>query len=230
MERYKFFKKTIANVNVIECPGNPEDPTVILLHGYGANATDLTFFPDHTPFKKIRPTWIFPEGIELAEGLADGRSWFPLRIAELLNQSSLDQLANLFPAELFLKPVEAINNLIAEINIPTNQIILGGFSQGAMVSTDTVLTNADDFLSLVIMSGALVKKNEWQQAASKKNLSFLQSHGTQDPILPWQGAKELYELLISCGVSGEFISFEGGHSIPNELFQTLVKSLEEDRG
>ena len=50
---------------------------------------------------------------------------------------------------------------------------------------------------------------------------FFQSHGKNDPILSYQGAKSLFELLKLCGHEGEFVSFDGAHEIPEKV---LMKS------
>ncbi|MEG0037493.1 MAG: hypothetical protein RSB82_03190 [Victivallaceae bacterium] len=230
MENHSFVKKMIGGLEFMETPGNDEDPIIILLHGYGANANDLTFFPDYCHFKDVKPTWIFPRGIEPVQGFSEGRAWFPLSISQLLTdeyQHSDKKLSELFPEELFIKPTEAIKNLVEDLNLPHERTFLGGFSQGAMISTDVILSSHHQFPGLFVLSGTLVKETKWRQyAMTKKKLSIIQTHGTRDDILPWKAAKKLSEVLQGPGITSEFISFDGGHEIPGILFNKFVSVIE----
>jgi len=52
-----------------------------------------------------------------------------------------------------------------------------------------------------------------------KGIKVFQSHGHQDPILPFQLGKLINQMLKEGGATVEFIEFKGAHTIP---FESLV--------
>jgi len=68
---------------------------------------------------------------------------------------------------------------------------------------------------VTLFSGTLVNEPSLLQAASKKKgLRFFQSHGIQDPVLPFELAEKLDSSLNEAGLDGMLYSFRGGHEIP----------------
>ncbi|MGZ3723245.1 MAG: alpha/beta hydrolase, partial [Bdellovibrionales bacterium] len=105
-------------------------------------------------------------------------------------------------------------------NLNSEKLVLGGFSQGAMVSTEVALNNPDDVHGLILLSGALLDQANWSKKASAlKGKPFIQSHGAQDPVIPLAAAQKLYDLLKTGGMEGPFINFSGGHEIPLPVLQ-----------
>jgi len=101
-------------------------------------------------------------------------------------------------------------------------VVLGGFSQGAMVTTDLALRQDEAPAALVILSGTLLAESEWRaRAVRRKGLRVLQSHGRQDPILPFAEAVLLRDLLQESGLAVEFLPFDGPHTISEEALDRL---------
>jgi phospholipase/carboxylesterase len=48
----------------------------------------------------------------------------------------------------------------------------------------------------------------------RKGLRVVQSHGRQDPLLPFSMAERLRDLLLANGLEVQWIPFNGGHGIP----------------
>ena len=113
----------------------------------------------------------------------------------------------------------------AEIN--PSQTIIGGFSQGAMMSVDLCLSVPQNFLSLLILSGTLIAKNDWKSLLeTKQEQRFFQSHGDNDPLLPFAHAEKLYNLLRQNQFAGDFHQFKGGHEIPLAVLEQLKAHLD----
>lgn len=228
---YLFFQRSLAGINFIECPGDPKDPVIIFCHGYGANAENLLFLPSACSFRTIRPTWIFPQGIVPLTGEnAGGRAWFPLNIElfhELIQTTEITDEVIVKYQQLFHEgldtPRNALSQFIKSLNIPTSQIILGGFSQGAMLTTHTILASETAYMGALICSGALILNQGWEELlASSPQTPFLQTHGVYDPILPYHLGQSLYNLL-SQKLKGEWVSFPGGH----EMLPIVLNKMEE---
>lgn len=211
---------------------------VILSHGYGASGTDLVPIGqellDQVPQLQESVQFIFPEApLSLDQmGMQGGRAWWPIDMVRLQLANATGRYremrqecpAGLPEAREYLS--EVVTALQEKTSIPLSRIVLGGFSQGAMLSTDTALHFEQNVAALVAMSGTLLHEPEWKKlAALHPQLRVLQSHGTADPILPFEAAEWLRDLLKSAGADLEFIPFEGGHQIPFEVFEGLAMLL-----
>ena len=219
---------------------------VILCHGYGAPGSDLaglaTYLLDWLGERAGAFRLIFPAApLTLEEvGMPEGRAWWPLNMAalqQLLQTSQFEQLHDSKPPGL----EEARNQLtqmLAEVfqQMPSvgeaqspPRYVLGGFSQGAMLTMDAALRGpAPPPELLVQFSGTLICQSEWRDAAPRlKDTRVLQSHGRFDPILPFRSAESLRELLEKEGAAVTFLPFDGPHTIDTDALMRLTQCLAE---
>jgi phospholipase/carboxylesterase len=104
--------------------------------------------------------------------------------------------------------------------------VLGGFSQGAMIATDLALRLEEPPAALVVLSGAPVGEAEWEKRApARAGLRVLQTHGRQDPVLPFAFGEAVRDLLHTAGLEVEFLPFDGGHGVPPEALAALATLL-----
>lgn len=212
--------KRIADIDALHIPGKENGLAVILIHGFGANAKDLYPLRNYLGLPK-GTGWYFPNGIldiPISPGYS-GRAWFPIGISALLQDGDLSKLADYDPPGLN-EAYSKMDAFIRALPHPYEKIILGGFSQGAMLSAELFLQREENPHSLLLMSGTLLSTNRWKKAAEKKKgFQFFQSHGTNDPILPFFAARKLESLLRESGLVGEFVQFQGGHEIPEQVLK-----------
>lgn len=210
-----------------------EGPIAVILHGYGADMTDLA------PLSQVLDAppgtrWIFPNApITVPLGpYWSGRAWFPIDMAALeraMQSGSHRDLSGAAPAELDAAR-EAIFSVCAETGRPLDEIVLGGFSQGAMVATEVALRAPQAPAGLVIWSGTLLQEAVWRPLApGRAGLRFVQSHGRGDPLLAFEAAERLHQMLGDAGLEGRFVGFDGAHEIPeaaldaaSALLRTIV--------
>jgi phospholipase/carboxylesterase len=208
--------------------GGGRGPVVILLHGFGAPGDDLVSLADvlHVP---ASTRFVFPEGpLSLSFGPRDARAWWLIDIARIATDQAagrIRDLSNEIPKGLaparetmlaFLKEVEQ------KFGADPRKTVLGGFSQGAMISCDLMLRTAQPYAGLIQLSGTLLAIQEWAPLLQKrKGLPVFQCHGMQDELLPYVGAERLRDTLIHAGLSVEWHSFRGGHEIPRTVLQRL---------
>jgi phospholipase/carboxylesterase len=208
--------------------GGGNGPLVLLLHGFGASGDDLVSLADvlHVP---AGTRFIFPEGpLSLSFGPRDARAWWLIDMARIAADQAagrIRDLSNEIPKGLaparktmlaFLKEVE--QKFVAD----PRKTILGGFSQGAMLSCDVMLRTTQPYAGLIQLSGTLLATQEWTPLLQKrKGLPVFQSHGMQDELLPYVGAERLRDTLIHAGLLVEWHSFRGGHEIPRPVLQRL---------
>jgi phospholipase/carboxylesterase len=105
-------------------------------------------------------------------------------------------------------------------------LTLAGFSQGAMLSVDTVIRGlAEPPGKLVVMSGALICESLWKAKADRlRKLPVLQSHGRSDSILPIQTGRWLKQFFEASLCNLEYLEFNGDHTIPYEIYPMIAKS------
>lgn len=208
--------------------GGGRGPLVILLHGFGAPGDDLVSLADVLTVP-AGTRFVFPEGpLSLSFGPSDARAWWLIDMARIaadqaagrVRDLSQDIPKGLAPARekllVFLKEVEQ------KFGIAPRKTVLGGFSQGAMLSCDVMLRTTQPYAGLIQLSGTLLATQEWIPLLQKrKGLPVFQSHGTQDELLPYVGAERLRDALSKSGLTVEWHSFRGGHEIPRMVLQRL---------
>lgn len=212
---------------------------VILCHGYGASGRDLVGLVGEwhsilgDSFAKFR--FLFPEAPQtLAElGMPDGHAWWPINMAQLLDHvegNRFDELHDKEPPGIQAATEQlghAIEQMIAGLDGAPTAIVLGGFSQGAMLTMNTSLRgNIDPPTLLFQFSGTTVCQNAWAENLGRlANTKVFQSHGQIDPILPHSSAETLRDLMTSGGVDVDFHSFYGEHTIDQGAVITTGKML-----
>ena len=217
-------RRRIGQLDTLFVEGLPEAPTVILFHGYGADMSDLAPLAGALQAPK-GTNWIFPNGhISLSLGPhMEGRAWFPISLADLekAQMGTPIDLTQVVPPGL-KKSREHALALIESLDVPMNRLVLGGFSQGAMLATDVALRLPERPAGLAILSGSLVNSDEWRALAAKyPGFEFFQSHGGYDTVLGLQPARQLTQLLTGAGWKGKLQEFGGGHEIPAEVLIQL---------
>lgn len=195
----------------------------IICHGFGAPGKDLVSIGQEMidSYDGLENTvFIFPAGPVQLDPQYDARAWWMLDMARLqtLMESGDDRdLKNEEPPQLPQCAI-LINDLIDHAchryQLDRSKIVIGGFSQGAMLTTHVALTSEDPVGGLIIWSGALINQTQWQHALqSPPPTQVVQSHGKNDPVLPYNNAMELSTMLSSNGLESSFYPFNGPHTI-----------------
>ena len=208
---------------------NNDAPWIVFFHGYGADAGDLAPLAEEIPVAKDC-NWLFPEGfLEVPIGWNwTGRAWWPVNMEELqqAQQSGTPRdLSQSTPPGMDVAFKKA-SEMLTALGVPWNRVILGGFSQGAMLATELYLSAPEAPLGLVMLSGTCLHANQWREkAAQRAGKAFFLSHGEQDPILPIKGAQKLETILTQSGMKGRLLRFNGGHEIPPAVMVELSKYI-----
>jgi phospholipase/carboxylesterase len=226
----------IGNLDVrVVGPYDPSDagdgPVVVLLHGFGAPGDDLVALgralavPRGTRF-------VFPEApIDLGARYFGGRAWWPIDFEERMRRQAAGEKRNIAEVPAGLEAARAkVEGLLFEVERtlrpPPGGIVLGGFSQGAMLALDVALRSATAFAGLVVMSGTHIAAREWaEHFASRRRLPVFMSHGRGDELLPFSIAEGLRDTLAAQGFSVQWVGFAGGHGIPPGVVEALSEFL-----
>jgi phospholipase/carboxylesterase len=206
--------------------------TLVLLHGFGAPGDDLAGLADVISAPP-GTTLVFPEALhdlaDLAGPMYGGaRAWWLIDFAKLevaINTGAMRDLPNEVPEGLEdarASVIAFLDALEKQEGISLDRLVLGGFSQGAMLSMDVALHCERAISGLVLLSGSYIAAREWKpRMAKRKGTPVFQSHGSQDPILPFAVAEQLRDVLREEGLDVTFDRFEGGHGIPPSTMKRL---------
>jgi phospholipase/carboxylesterase len=177
--------------------------------------------------------FVFPVApLSLNGEFQDERAWWMLDMEQIARDITSGRKRDVHAvpqglSEARSSVIAVLDELEQQWHISSERIILGGFSQGAMLSCDTVLRTERPFAGLILLSGSLIAKEDWVPLmAKRKGLPVFQSHGTDDPLLSFQTAEILRNLLAEHGLSLDWHQFQGGHEIPFFVLKQLAKFLQ----
>src|SRR4051812_8696459 len=151
--------------------GGGDGPLVVLMHGFGAPATDLVQL--HRAIQvppEVR--FAFPAAPLLLDASAPdelaARAWWMIdlmRLQSAMLRGDAELLAKETPPGLAAARA-AVNDMLEAFErdhgTPPDRVVLGGFSQGAMLATDVALRAERAPAGLVILSGAPICVEDWK--------------------------------------------------------------------
>ena len=205
MDNYKIYRQ-------IPAAGGNANKLVVFLHGYGADGKDLIDLAK--PFGMALPnaSFISPDAPHPCAMSPQGRQWFPIEEIPM----------GAIKASLGL--LELIQNEAKKLSLTFKDVILIGFSQGAMMSMQCLLINNEQLGAIIGYSGALKKENI--DAANDlisngkhkySDTPVLLVHGEQDEVVPFQSLEKSKYLLNKIGFNVQTLSRQNlAHGIDPE--------------
>jgi phospholipase/carboxylesterase len=204
--------------------------TVWLMHGFGAPGDDLVPLADELALPGIA-RYVFPEA-PLSLGFGDSRAWWLIDMLALqqammhgrLRDLSITEPDGLTEARAMVE--EALAALSTQLGVRDEDLVLGGFSQGAMLACDLVLRSDKPYSAMVLLSGTYLARTIWTPLMPKRaGMRVFQSHGRQDPLLPFSLATDLRDALRAAGCDVTWVEFDGGHGIAPNVMGKLAEFL-----
>ena len=196
-------------------------PTILTLHGRGANALDLLGLAPYLCGGRF--LMICPQGpLETPIGPeASGYAWYPMSmggppdIASLL--TSRQKLQQFFDECLGQYPIDA------------TKLAILGFSQGGVMAYSLALANPDRYTALVALSSWLPPElvPHLSLGNSAQALPTLVQHGTQDSMIEIERARRSGETLREAGIPLTYREYEMGHEIRPRSLADLSAWLDE---
>jgi phospholipase/carboxylesterase len=222
----------------LECtvldPPQKVERLVVLCHGWGAPGTDLVPLASALcacePSLQANTRFLFPAGpLAMAPG---SRGWWALdtdRIYERIARGEVAAICEETPAGLPAarrQLMATVDLALREASLSCDRLVLGGFSQGAMLATDVALRLEECPDALCVLSGALNSAPSWSlRARQRRGLRVYQSHGTADPVLTFEVGQRLQQLLEEAGLKVSFEAFPDGHTIPSSVLRSLARHI-----
>ena len=182
---------------------------VILCHGYGGDGKDISLLAVYWRSHLPDTIFICPDAPEKCAVSPTGFQWF-----DLMNQTQDEILAKSLVAE------NKLNKLIDEVknnnNLDFNNIALGGFSQGCMISLQTGIKRKNKIKCILGYSGKILNINHLGKNINSRPEIYLM-HGDVDEVVPVSHLLEAKEFFIKNNYDIKTKIFENcEHRIPTE--------------
>lgn len=184
--------------------GEPQG-ALVLIHGRGTSEHDLLPFLDILDPER-RLTGITPGGpLALPPG---GRHWYVVsRVG--------------FPdPETFAASYELLQR---ELDVPWERTIVGGFSQGAVMSYALALgAGRPTPAGLIALSGFIpTVPGVWEPDLDRPDLPVFVTHGRRDPVIGVEFGRGAHELLRDAGVPVEYHETDAAHHVDPRVLALL---------
>jgi phospholipase/carboxylesterase len=196
--------------------------TVILLHGWGANAQDLLGFAPYLHGGKSLV--LCPQGpvsIPIGYGMR-GYGWFPLVPGQPPDVEAFHRGADTLRA--------FIRQALEHYPIDRERMVIMGFSQGGTMAYDLALRDPAHFAGMAALASWFPEPlaETLPKLPEHEGFPVLVIHGTRDDRIAVEKARGSREALRPYGVAMTYREIEGmGHEINQESLRIIVKWLDE---
>jgi phospholipase/carboxylesterase len=204
-----------------EPSGAGPHPTILALHGRGANALDLIGLAPYVCDGKFLA--ICPQGpLETPIGPnAMGYSWYPMSMGGPPNVEAI--LSSRKRLQQFL------DECLKRYPIDPRKSVLVGFSQGGVMAHSLALADPQRFAALAVLSSWLPEEllPRLSIPDSVQSLPTLIQHGSDDPMIQVGRARDSVERLRQLRVPLTYREYDMGHEITAKSLTDLSAWLEE---
>ncbi|MEO5565152.1 MAG: alpha/beta hydrolase [Luteimonas sp.] len=205
--------------------------TVLWLHGLGADGNDFAPIVPELLQRDGRPRdwpplrFVFPHAPLRAVTINNGmrmRAWYDIR------NFSADELAGgeRADSEGVFESIAQVDALIAregERGVPSQRIVLVGFSQGGAITLAAGLRRATPLAGLVALSTYLPMAPQARDdlGARATEQPLFMAHGSQDPVVPFVAGQRSAEVMRGLGFSMQWHHYPMGHAVCAEEIRDL---------
>ncbi|GBB90203.1 hypothetical protein RclHR1_01710003 [Rhizophagus clarus] len=222
----------LSLTKVIQNARKKHTATVFFLHGLGDSGNGWAPVTEEMSYKLEHVKFILPDAPirpVTVNGGARMPAWYDIyalsNVENILKQRSDD--------EGLLMSVASVNRLIRDeidAGIPSNRIVIGGFSQGSAVGITIGLLSEYPFAGIIGLSGYIPLKEKTFTMATdaNKNTPIFLGHGDRDLVVPYQIGKLSYDLIKSREYPVTFRTYNGmGHHSSQKEIEDMISFLQE---
>jgi phospholipase/carboxylesterase len=212
-------------------PDTTAQYSMIWLHGLGADGHDfVSFVPELQLPSEFAMRFIFPHAPIIPVTLNGGyemRAWFDvfgLSLQERIDEEGIAQS---------MVQIEKLIQREVEKGIPTENIFLGGFSQGCAMALATGLFHDKPLAGILGLSGFFPPHKLQDASLANKQTPIFLAHGTQDPVVPYELGEMTNTMLTSAGYPVTWRTYPIVHTVCkeeiDEISQWLQKVMKEKK-
>jgi phospholipase/carboxylesterase len=197
---------------VVEPEGTP-DSSIILMHGLGADGHDFEPLIDELQLPKSPAVrWVFPHAPlrpVTINGRQRMRAWFDVMEIDESAQEDVDGI------RASAESVGALIRAERERGIPSERILLAGFSQGGAMALFTGLRWPERLAGVLALSSWLPAAASLAAEEHPANAAvpIFMAHGTADPIVPIRMAETTRGILTARSRDVEWRTYPMSHGV-----------------
>lgn len=202
--------------------------SVIWLHGLGANGHD---FEDVVPALRLPQTlgvrFVFPHAPSIPVTINNGYvmpAWYDIL------EMSIDRKVDDVQLRQSAEQVRLLIQREIERGVPSERIVLAGFSQGGAVVYETALSYDQPLAGLMTMSTYLATQDSVKRHENNQHLPIFVMHGTQDPIVPFALGERARDALTAWQYDVSFRDYSMDHSVCIEQIRDVSTWLQKVLG
>lgn len=215
------YKNIITGPELPPINGKSPEYLCLIFHGYGADGYNLFDIcrPIAAEFNNVQ--FIVPNAPNVCEVSPDGFQWF-----SLMDRREQTMYNNMKSIENMMH--DYIDNQLKRFDLIEDNLILAGFSQGAMMAMHLALRRTEKPLAVGAFSGKLLGSYEdiEQEMKSKPNMFLI--HGEDDQVVPFSEFISASKNLDKLGVSSKTKSIKRlGHSIDHTGLDFFINQLKQ---
>jgi phospholipase/carboxylesterase len=210
-------------------PETPATASVIWLHGLGADGNDFVpIVPELRLPDSLAVRFVFPHAPERPVTLNGGmrmRAWYDILA---LDRAAREDAQGIRESQAL---VGALIEKEKARGIPSERIVLAGFSQGGAIALQTGLRYPDKLAGLMVLSSYLPQRDSLVAEASVANraIPIFMAHGEFDYMLPMPLGSSSRDVLQQNGYAVEWHAYPMEHQVCAEEIRDsagwLVKAL-----
>lgn len=193
--------------------GDDPDACIIWLHGLGADSNDFAALPGELMLPaSLRVRFVFPDAPVRPVTINGGymmRAWYDI-YEEISEDAPQDE-------EGIQETCEVMSGLIDQqtaSGIPSQRIIMAGFSQGGAVALYTGLMIASPLAGIIALSTYLPLASHFTGSKKIRNRPpVFMAHGESDMVVPYGFGERSYRLLSELGVQVDWNRYPMEHGI-----------------
>lgn len=189
-------------------------PTLILLHGRGANEDDLLGLAEYLDERLLLVAARAPFDFRYGGGY----TWYEI--------IEIGQPEPKMFAESYRKLIRFFEDVRTGYPVDASRTFLCGFSMGTMMSYALALTHPASVAGVAANSGYIPEESElafaWEEVKRKP---FFVAHGTFDPVIPVSFGQRARDLLTRAGASVTYREYDMGHQIGEESLNDMSSWL-----
>jgi len=202
----------VQDLDYIELETAP-NPTaaVIWLHGLGASGHDFEpVVPELGLPEGAAVRFIFPHAPELPVTINGGMrmpAWYDIKAMDIDRVVDTEQL---------MASADAVGKLVdreIERGIPSEKIVIAGFSQGGAVAYELGLSYPSRLAGVLALSTYFATAKTVKPSSANTGIPISVYHGTFDPMVPESLGVQSVEALKSMGFSPDYQTFPMEHSV-----------------
>jgi phospholipase/carboxylesterase len=208
-------------------PDGPPRASVIWLHGLGADGHDFEpIVPELRLPRDARVRFVFPHAPMRPVTINGGyvmRAWYDIKTLDLHRMVEEDDF------ETSRRKLEAWIRHEEASGVPSERIVVAGFSQGGAVALYGGLQFADRLAGIVALSCYHPLPHLIRERSSKANarVPLFMAHGTYDPVVPLPLAEATVAALRECGYEPEWRTYPIPHSVSAEEIADIGRFLSD---